>query len=188
MTAPLAGNAGDFAVSTTYNDVQATDLIVIDWTKAEHLNHHSEHILPGSGSDAGRMYVSVSNFDNVEWDGEILYALERALQDNGTPDTLNSWIVASIVWSSPNLTFGLHLQQGGTRTNRNLMARPGFSVRLRVFRNATPAQATSDNIHARVLQLTKQLGGLSLVALTEAEYAAIATPDAKTVYITRPSA
>ena len=186
LLAPLAGSAGDFAVSMTYNDVKATDLIVIDWTKAEHLNHHSEHVLPGSGSDAGRMYVSVSNFDNVEWDGELLYALDRAVQDNGAADTLNSWIVASIVWNSPNLTFGLHLQQGGTRANRNLMAQAGFSIRMRVFRNTTPAQATSDNIHAKVLQLVKQLGGLSLVALTEAEYAAITSKDAKTVYITRP--
>ena len=186
LTAPLAGNAGDFAVSTTYNDVQATDLIVIDWTKCEHLNHHSEHIVPGSGSDAGRMYVSVSNFDNVEWDGEILYALDRAVQDNGSADTLNSWIVASIVWSSPNLTFGLHLQQGGTRTNRNLMAQAGFSVKLRVFRNTTPAQAISDNIHARVLALTAQLGGHSLVSLTDTEYTDLATKAPKTVYITLP--
>ena len=85
------------AIFAVFDDLQwtfqATDLIVIDWTKCEHLNHHSEHIVPGSGSDAGRMYVSVSNFDNVEWDGEILYALDRAVQDNGSPDTLNSWIV-----------------------------------------------------------------------------------------------
>ena len=186
LTAPLAGDAGDFAVETTYNDVRATDLIVIDWTKAEHLNHHSEHILPGSGSDAGRMYVSVSNFDNVEWDGEILYALERALQDNGSPDTLNSWIVASIVWESPNLTFGLHLQQGGARANRNLMAQAGFSVRMRVFRNTTPAQATSDNIHARVLELIAQLGGYSLKPIKETEYDNLAMKDPKTFYFNLP--
>ena len=183
LTAPLAGNAGDFAVETTFNDVQATDLVVIDWKKCEHLNHHSEHILPGSGSDAGRMYVSVSNFDAAEWDGEILYALDRAIQDNGSADTLNSWIVASIVWESPNLTFGLHLQQGGSRANRNLTPQAGFSVQMRVFRNATPAQATSDNIHARVLQLIDQLDGLSFKVLTQAEYTALATKDSKTVYI-----
>ena len=187
LTAPLAGNAGDFAVETTYNDVKSTDLVVIDWTKCEHLNHHSEHIVPGSGSDAGRMVINVSNFDATEWDGEILYALEHAIQDNGSPDELNSWIVASIVWESPNLTFGLHLQQGGSRTNRNLTARPGFSVKMRVFRNATLAQATSDNIHARVLQLTAQLGGFSLAAPTEAEYTALATKDAKTLYFTLPN-
>ena len=182
LTAPLAGDAGDFAVSKTYTDIQSTDLIVIDWKKAEHLNHHNEHVLPGSGSDAGRMYVSVSQFDNTEWDGEILYALEHAIQDNGSDDELNSWIVASIVWSSPNLTFGLHLQQGGTRTNRNLTARPGFSVRLRVFRNTSPAAATSDNIHAKVLALTKQLGDLSIVTLTQAQYDALTAKDDKTLY------
>ena len=187
LTAPLAGDAGDFAVETTYNDVKSTDLVVIDWTKCEHLNHHSEHIVPGSGSDAGRMVINVSNFDSNEWDGEILYALEHAIQDNGSPDELNSWIVASIVWESPNLTFGLHLQQGGSRTNRNLTARPGFSVQMRVFRNATLAQATSDNIHAKVLSLTKQLGGLSLVTLTQAEYTALAVKDAKTLYFTLPN-
>ena len=186
LTAPLAGNAGDFAVETTYNDVRSTDLIVIDWKKCEHLNHHSEHILPGSGSDAGRMYVSVSQFDNTEWDGELLYALDRAVQDNGSPDTLNSWIVASIVWSSPNLTFGLHLQQGGTRTNRNLMAQAGFSVQMRVFRNTTPELATSDSIHARVLQLTAQLGGFSFRGPTETEYTDLATKDPKTFYLTLP--
>ena len=186
LTAPLAGNAGDFAVSTAYNDIKSTDLIVIDWTKCEHLNHHSEHIVPGSGSDAGRMYVNVSQFDNTEWDGELLYALDRAIQDNGSPDTLNSWIVASIVWSSPNLTFGLHLQQGGTRANRNLTAQAGFSVKLRVFRNTTPAQAISDNIHARVLALTAQLGGHSFVSLTDTEYTDLATKGTKTVYITLP--
>ena len=187
LTAPLAGDAGDFAVETTYNDVKSTDLVVIDWKKCEHLNHHSEHIVPGSGSDAGRMVINVSNFDAAEWDGEILYALEHAIQDNGSPDELNSWIVASIVWESPNLTFGLHLQQGGTRTNRNLTARPGFLVQMRVFRNATLAQATSDNIHARVLQLTAQLGGFSLAAPTEAEYAALTAKDAKTLYFTLPN-
>ena len=187
LTAPLAGDAGDFAVETTYNDVKSTDLVVIDWKKCEHLNHHSEHIVPGSGSDAGRMVINVSNFDATEWDGEILYALEHAIQDNGANDELNSWIVASIVWESPNLTFGLHLQQGGTRTNRNLTARPGFLVQMRVFRNVTLAQATSDNIHAKVLQLTNQMGGFSLAAPTEAEYTAIATKDTKTFYFTLPN-
>ena len=184
LTAPLAGDAGDFAVSTTYSDIKPGDLLVIDWTKCEHLNHHSEHVLPGSGSDAGRMYVSVDQFDRTEWDGEILYALEHAIQDNGANDELNSWIVASVVWDSPDLTFGLHLQQGGSRTNRNLMARPGFSVTLRVFRNTTPELATSDNIHSRVLQLTAQLGGLSFVTATETEYSNLAAKDDKTVYIT----
>ena len=187
LLAPLAGDAGDFAVETTYNDVKSTDLLVIDWTKCEHLNHHGEHVVPGSGSDAGRMYVNVSSFDNTEWDGELLYALEHAIQDNGAADTLNSWIVASIVWDSPNLTFGLHLQQGGTRTNRNLTARPGFSVQMRVFRNTTPELATSDNIHAKVLQLTKQMGGYSLAAPTETEYTNLATKDTKTFYFTLPN-
>ena len=187
LLAPLAGDAGDFAVETTYNDVKSTDLIVIDWTKCEHLNHHGESVVPGSGSDAGRMVINVSSFDSVEWDGEILYALEHAIQDNGANDELNSWIVASIVWDSPNLTFGLHLQQGGTRTNRNLTARPGFSVQMRIFRNTTPELATSDNIHAKVLQLTKQMGGYSLAAPTETEYTNLATKDTKTFYFTLPN-
>ena len=187
LLAPLAGDAGDFAVETTYNDVKSTDLIVIDWTKCEHLNHHGESVVPGSGSDAGRMVINVSSFDSVEWDGEILYALEHAIQDNGANDELNSWIVASIVWDSPNLTFGLHLQQGGTRTNRNLTARPGFSVQMRIFRNTTPELATSDNIHAKVLQLTKQMGGFSLAAPTETEYTNLATKDTKTFYFTLPN-
>ena len=187
LLAPLAGDAGDFAVETTYNDVKSTDLIVIDWTKCEHLNHHGESVVPGSGSDAGRMVINVSSFDSVEWDGEILYALEHAIQDNGANDELNSWIVASIVWDSPNLTFGLHLQQGGTRTNRNLTARPGFSVQMRIFRNTTPELATSDNIHAKVLQLTKQMGGFSLAAPTEAGYTNLATKDTKTFYFTLPN-
>ena len=187
LLAPLAGDAGDFAVETTYNDVKSTDLIVIDWTKCEHLNHHGESVVPGSGSDAGRMVINVSSFDSVEWDGEILYALEHAIQDNGANDELNSWIVASIVWDSPNLTFGLHLQQGGSRTNRNLTARPGFSVQMRIFRNTTPELATSDNIHAKVLQLTKQMGGFSLAAPTEAGYTNLATKDTKTFYFTLPN-
>ena len=182
LVAPLADDAGDFAVSTTYNDVQRDDLLVFDWTKAEHLNDHSEHVIPGSGSDSGRMYVNVSQFDNNEWDGEFIYALERALQDNGSPDTLNSWIVASVEWDSPNLTFGLHLQQGGVRANRNLKARPGFSLRMRVFRNTTPELATSDSLHARVVAMNKQLAGLSLVTLTQAEYDALTAKDDKTLY------
>ena len=109
LTAPLAGDAGDFAVETTYNDVKSTDLVVIDWKKCEHLNHHSEHIVPGSGSDAGRMVINVSNFDAAEWDGEILYALEHAIQDNGANDELNSWdcCVNCLGESQPNFRASL---------------------------------------------------------------------------------
>ena len=153
LFAPTAGNAGDFVVSETFTGVLTDDLLVVDWTKCDHLNHHDEHVLPGSDTDAGRMYFYPSNFDATEWDGEILYGLERALQDNGAPDTLNSWIVASIVYSGSSLTFGLHLQQGGPRTNRNLKPRPGFSVTLRVYRNADVTVATEGSIHGAIVDL-----------------------------------
>ena len=184
LTAPLAGNAGDFAVSTVYTDVKSGDLLVFDWKKCEHLNSHSEHVIPGSGSDAGRMYVSVDQFDNVEWDGEILYAVDRAIQDNGAADTLNSWIVASVTWNAPNLTLGLHLQQGGTRTNRNLTPSPGFSLRMRVFRNTTPENATTDSIQSQLKKVEAQLGGYTFAVVTDAEYTALVTKDTKTFYIT----
>ena len=139
LLAPVAASAGNFAVSETFSDVLTDDLIVVDWRKCEHLNHHDEHVVPGSNTDAGRMYFYPRNFDNVEWDGEFLYGLERALQDNGSPDELNSWIVGSIVYSGSSLTFGLHLQQGGSRTNRNLKPRPGFSITVRIYRNPSVA-------------------------------------------------
>ena len=139
LVAPLAGNAGDFAVSETFSDVLTDDLIVVDWRKCDHLNHHDEHVVPGSNTDAGRMYFYPRNFDTEEWDGEFLYGLERALQDNGSQDELNSWIVGAITYSGSSLTFGLHLQQGGSRTNRNLKPRPGFSITVRVYRNSSVA-------------------------------------------------
>ena len=160
LVAPLAGNAGDFAISETFSGVLTDDLLVVDWTKCEHLNHHDEHVLPGSDTDAGRMYLYPSNFDGDEWDGEILYGLERALQDNGAPDQLNSWIVASITYSGSSLTFGLHLQQGGPRSNRNLMPRPGFSVSLRVFRNTDVTVATEGSLHSEVVALQAQATAL----------------------------
>ena len=184
LLAPLAGSAGDNAVETTYTDVKRGDLLVFDWTKCEHLNDHSEHVLPGSTTDAGRMYVSVDQFNNVEWDGEFIYATDRAIQDNGSADTLNSWIVGTIIWNAPNLTFGLHLQQGGTRANRNLKAQAGFSLRMRVFRNTTPALATSGSIHAQLAAITAQLDGLTFSVLTDAEYTALATKDDDTIYFT----
>ena len=162
LLAPTAGNAGAFAVSETFNDIQAADLMVIDWTQAEHLNHHDEHVLPGSSTEAGRMYVNASQFDNSEFNGEVLYALEKALQDNGTPDELNSWIVLSFVWNSPNLVVGLHLQQGGTRSNRNLKPRPGFSVTVRIFRNANILTATVGSLHSKVTQIEATLAGPSI--------------------------
>ena len=153
LLAPPSGSAGDFAISETFSGVLTDDLLVVDWTKCDHLNHHDEHVLPGSDTDAGRMYFYPSNFDNTEWDGEILYGLERALQDNGAPDTLNSWIVASIVYEGSSLTFGLHLQQGGPRSNRNLMPRPGYSVTLRVFRNTDVTVATEGSLRSEVVAL-----------------------------------
>ena len=139
LLAPVAASAGNFAVSETFSNVLTDDLIVVDWRKCDHLNHHDEHVVPGSNTDAGRMYFYPRNFDTEEWDGEFLYGLERALQDNGSPDELNSWIVGSIVYSGSSLTFGLHLQQGGSRTNRNLKPRPGFSITVRVYRNSSVA-------------------------------------------------
>ena len=139
LLAPVAASAGNFAVSETFSNVLTDDLIVVDWRKCEHLNHHDEHVVPGSNTDAGRMYFYPRNFDNVEWDGEFLYGLERALQDNGSPDELNSWIVGAITYSGTTLTFGLHLQQGGSRTNRNLKPRPGFSITVRIYRNSSVA-------------------------------------------------
>ena len=139
LLAPVAASAGNFAVSETFSNVLTDDLIVVDWRKCDHLNHHDEHVVPGSNTDAGRMYFYPKNFDTEEWDGEFLYGLERALQDNGSPDELNSWIVGSIVYSGSSLTFGLHLQQGGSRTNRNLKPRPGFSITIRVYRNSSVA-------------------------------------------------
>ena len=153
IVAPLAGDAGDFAISETFSGVLTDDLLVVDWTKCDHLNHHDEHVLPGSDTDAGRMYFYPSNFDGDEWDGEVLYGLERALQDNGAPDELNSWIVTSITYSGSSLTFGLHLQQGGPRTNRNLKPRPGYSVTLRVFRNTDVTVATEGSLHSEVVAL-----------------------------------
>ena len=143
LLAPLAGNAGNFAISQAFTDILPDDLLVVDWKKCEHLNHHDEYVVPGSDTDSGRMYLSPRNFDNTEWNGEFVYALDRAIQDNGAADTLNSWIVGSILFSGSTLTFGLHLQQGGTRTNRNLKPQAGFSLTLRIYRNSAQAVPTS---------------------------------------------
>ena len=143
LLAPLAGNAGNFAISQVFTDILPDDLLVVDWKKCEHLNHHDEYVVPGSDTDSGRMYLHPRNFDNTEWNGEFVYALDRAIQDNGAADTLNSWIVGSILFSGSTLTFGLHLQQGGTRTNRNLKPQAGFSLTLRIYRNSAQSVPTS---------------------------------------------
>ena len=143
LRAPTAGNAGDFAVSQVFNNILTDDLIVIDWKKCEHLNHHDEYVVPGSDTDSGRMYLHPRNFDNTEWNGEFVYAVDRAIQNNGSADTLNSWIVGSILYSGSTLTFGLHLQQGGSRANRNLKPQAGFSLTLRIYRNTIRALPTS---------------------------------------------
>ena len=143
LRAPTAGNAGDFAVSQTFNNILTDDLLVIDWKKCEHLNHHDEHVEPGSTTDSGRMYFYPRNFDGEEWDGEFIYASDRAIQNNGSPDTLNSWIVGSIIYTGSDLTFGLHLQQGGSRANRNLKPQAGFSLSLRIYRNSALSVSTS---------------------------------------------
>ena len=136
LLAPTAGNAGNFAISQAFNNILTDDLLVIDWKRCDHLNHHDEHVEPGSTTDSGRMYFYPRNFDNTEWDGEFIYALDRAIQDNGAADPLNSWIVGSIVYTGSTLTFGLHLQQGGSRANRNLKPQAGFSLSLRIYRNS----------------------------------------------------
>ena len=184
LTAPAADNSAALAVSEVFNNVEPDDLLVVDWTKCEHLNDHSEHVLPGSTTDAGRMYFHPNNFGANEWDGEFIYALEKALQDNGAADTLNSWIVGVIEYSGTNLTFGLHLQQGGPRTNRNLKPRAGFSLTLRVFRNTTILTATEGSVHAQLKKINSAIGSLSFVVLTDAEYTALATKDDDTIYFT----
>ena len=143
LLAPTSGNAGNFAISQAFTDILTDDLIVIDWKKCDHLNHHDEYVVPGSDTDSGRMYLHPRNFDNTEWDGEFIYATDRAIQDNGAADTLNSWIVASIVYEGSTLTFGLHLQQGGSRANRNLKPQAGFSLTMRIYRNSARTVPTS---------------------------------------------
>ena len=143
LLAPTSGNAGNFAISQAFSNILTDDLIVIDWKKCDHLNHHDEYVVPGSDTDSGRMYLHPRNFDNTEWDGEFIYATDRAIQDNGAADTLNSWIVGSILYTGTTLTFGLHLQQGGTRTNRNLKPQAGFSLTMRIYRNSARTVPTS---------------------------------------------
>ena len=179
LLAPTLGNDGDLAVSETFNNIEPDDLLVVDWTKCEHLNHHSEHVVPGSTTDNGRMYFYPHNFNATEFDGEFIYAEDRAIQDNGAADTLNSWIVGSIQYSGTNLTFGLHLQQGGTRANRNLKPQAGFSLKLRIFRNTSPANATTDSVHAKLVELE---GRPKILKLTDTEFNAITTKDDNTVY------
>ena len=180
LLAPTLGNDGDLAVSETFNNIEPDDVLVVDWTKCEHLNHHSEHVVPGSTTDNGRMYFYPHNFNATEFDGEFIYAEDRAIQDNGAADTLNSWIVGSIQYSGTNLTFGLHLQQGGTRANRNLKPQAGFSLKLRIFRNTSPANATTDSVHAKLVELE---GRPKILRLTKTEFDAITTKDANTLYL-----
>ena len=177
LTAPLANNAGANAAEEVFTDIQQGDLLVFDWTNCDHLNDHSEHITPGSDSSSGRMYVSVDNFNNSEWDGEFLNATEHAIKTDGSADELNSWIVASIQFSAPNLTFGLHLQQGGTRTDRDLRARPGFSIKLRIYRNTDVTVATEGGIHPQLRALETAIGGLTHVSLSKAEWDALPVGD-----------
>ena len=186
LLAPTAGNAGDFAISTTFNDIMHGDLLVFDWKKCEHLNDHSEHVLPGSNTDAGRMYVSVDSFNADEWDGEFIYAVDRAVQNNGSADTLNSWIVGSIEYSGTSLTFGLHLQQGGSRANRNLKPQAGFSLQMRVYRNADPTVATEGSIHSQIGDIKDILGDVSgFKFLTQTQYNALSNRGNNTVYFIR---
>ena len=143
LRAPTAQNSGDFAVSQSFSNILTDDLIVIDWERCDHLNHHDENVVPGSTTDSGRMYMYPRNFDNTEWNGEFVYALDRAILRNGSADPLNSWIVGSILFSGSTLTFGLHLQQGGARSNRNLKPQAGFRLSMRIYRNTALTVSSS---------------------------------------------
>ena len=143
LRAPTASNSGDLAVSQTFSNILTDDLIVIDWERCDHLNHHDEHVVPGSTTDSGRMYMYPRNFDNTEWNGEFIYALDRAILRNGSADPLNSWIVGTILFSGSTLTFGLHLQQGGSRPNRNLKPQAGFRLSMRIYRNTALTVSSS---------------------------------------------
>ena len=143
LRAPTASNSGDFAVSQSFSNILTDDLIVIDWERCDHLNHHDENVVPGSTTDSGRMYMYPRNFDNTEWNGEFVYALDRAILRNGSADPLNSWIVGSILFSGSTLTFGLHLQQGGARSNRNLKPQAGFRLSMRIYRNTALTVSSS---------------------------------------------
>ena len=143
LRAPTAANSGDLAVSQTFSNILTDDLIVIDWERCDHLNHHDENVVPGSTTDSGRMYMYPRNFDNTEWNGEFVYALDRAIQRNGSADPLNSWIVGTILFSGSTLTFGLHLQQGGARSNRNLRPQAGFRLSMRIYRNTALTVSSS---------------------------------------------
>ena len=143
LRAPTAANSGNLAVSQTFSNILTDDLIVIDWERCDHLNHHDENVVPGSTTDSGRMYMYPRNFDNTEWNGEFVYALDRAILRNGSADPLNSWIVGTILFSGSTLTFGLHLQQGGSRSNRNLKPQPGFRLSMRIYRNTALTVSSS---------------------------------------------
>ena len=143
LRAPTASNSGNLAVSQTFSNILTDDLIVIDWERCDHLNHHDENVVPGSTTDSGRMYMYPRNFDNTEWNGEFIYALDRAILRNGSADPLNSWIVGTILFSGSTLTFGLHLQQGGSRSNRNLKPQAGFRLSMRIYRNTALTVSSS---------------------------------------------
>ena len=143
LRAPTAANSGELAVSQTFSNILTDDLIVIDWERCDHLNHHDENVVPGSTTDSGRMYMYPRNFDNTEWNGEFVYALDRAILRNGSADPLNSWIVGTILFSGSTLTFGLHLQQGGSRSNRNLKPQAGFRLSMRIYRNTALTVSSS---------------------------------------------
>ena len=68
--------------------------------------------------------------------------------------------MASIIYEGSSLTFGLHLQQGGPRSNRNLKPRPGYSVTLRVFRNTNVLVATEGSLHSELVTLKAQAAAL----------------------------
>ena len=161
LIAPASGHGRDYAVSTTFSGVKLDDLIVVDWKKCDHLNDHSEHVVPGSDTDVGRMYFYARDFDTDSWNGEFIYALDKALQDNGSPDELNSWIVGAIQHNGTSLTFGLHLQQSGPRSNHNLMSAPGFSLSISIYRNTSPSVATEGSIRSQLRDLAADISDLS---------------------------
>ena len=186
LTAPTLGNSGDNAVATTFSNIEPDDLLFFEYKNFDHLNHHSEHVIPGSTRASGQMFVRAGNFNASEFDGEFGNAIDRARQNDGAADELNSWVVTSIIYSGTTLTFALHLQQGGNRTNRNLLPPVGFEMKMSIYRS-TAASASLGLLHTEVETVKGQVGSINFVRLTQTEFDAL-TPTEGTIYYVRPDA
>ena len=186
LTAPTLGNDGDNAVETTFSSIKPDDLLFFEYKNFDHLNHHGEHIIPGSTEASGQMFVRAGNFDASEFNGEFGNAVDKARQNDGSADTLNSWVVATVIYSGSNLTFALHLQQGGNRANRNLLPPVGFEIKMSIYR-ATAASAQLGLLHTEVATVKSQVGDLKFVDITQTAFDAL-TPDDDTIYFVDPDA